>query len=604
MWGGGPQLDVSNPDVVDLMTEKIFQEIEEHPEYRNYSVSQNDNDYYCHCDSCEAINKQEDTPMGAHLRFVNEVARRVAQKYPDKKIGTLSYWYTRKPPKHLKPENNVQIQLADIECCRLHAIDDPNCPKNRAFMNDLLNWSKIAKELYVWTYATDFRYYDLPIPNLKSISKNLKFYAAHRVKGVFEQGNGMTLTGEMSDLRNYVISRCLWNPELDSWELAKEFCALHYGEAAPIIWEYLNFEHDWVGKHGDHPTCFASPKELGLNREFAIKAFGYFNRALTAAENDTIRHRVEKISLTAYRTMLEAGREFYYENGFLKRRFPAGFENTVEKYIELAHKYNLTSANERTPFSEFEKKLKTDYKQGIPALKLENSVWKLIFTPQNNGRMIVMEHKPDGRQLLQMLDNNFMYGAFDEVPGEHMDLSKLKFPFSAKVEKDKIVLTRELSDGSVYQRTIRLSEDEPEKIFCETLIIQKGKKPGTYQFVVHPEFYTGTSTNDSRILSAYVKYNGEWTVYNKGLFADQGPDAHLLVDAKDGAVHAFFNHEKKFGILETYDPSKIEKLRTWWIPGESLINLELLTKEVILQPGEKYSFTYEFEYLYDLNFER
>ena len=564
MWGHGPQLDVSNPEVVDLVTRAVLQEIKEHPGWWNYSVSQNDNDYYCHCDSCEAINSREGTPMGAQLRFVNEVAKRVGEKYPNKKIGTLVYWYTRKPPKHLKPRDNVRIQLADIECCRLHAIDDRNCPKNRSFYKDFMGWSRITKNFYIWTYATDFRYYDLPTPNLKSIGANIKIYAKHHVKGVFEQGNGHGFSGEMSDLRNYVIARCLWNPKLDSWQEAREFCKLHYGRAASIIWNYLKFEHEWVEKHGDHSNCFAFPRRLGLNREFALKAFDYFHRALKVADNDTIRQRVEKISLTAYRSMIEAGAQFLYEKEFLKRRYPRGYEHVVEQYIALAKKYHLTSADERTPWPEFEKRLRSDYIRGIPAAKLENKIWKMIVTPGKNGKMVVMEHKPDGRQLLQMLPNNFMYGAFDEVPGKIMDLSKLKFPFEGKVVGDTLILARRLSDGSVYTRRLWLSAAEPEKIFCRTTLEHRGRKPGTYQLVVHPEFYTGTRTSDSKILSAYIRFSGKWVRYNDGLTADRGPDVYLLVDAKNGGVHAYFNHKKQFGVLETYDPIKVEKLRTWW----------------------------------------
>ncbi|NOY77536.1 MAG: DUF4838 domain-containing protein [Calditrichaeota bacterium] len=597
MWGHGPQLDVSNPEVVRLVTQAVLQEFKEHPDWRNVSVSQNDNDYYCHCDSCNAINQREGTPMGAQLRFVNEVAARVAKVYPNKKIGTLAYWYTRKPPKHLKPRNNVQIQLADIECCRLHPINDPQCPKNKSFYKDFLGWSKITKNLYIWTYATDFRFFDLPTPNLKSIGANLKVYAAHHVKGVFEQGDGHNLSAEMSDLRNYVIARCLWNPRRDSWQEAREFCRMAYGKAAPIIWNYLKFEHDWVNRYGDHPTCFAFPKQLGLNRTFALKAFDYFHRALKAAENETIRRRVEKISLTAYRTMLEAGAEFVYKDGRLKREYPPGYEHVVEQYIALAKKYHLTSAGERHPFPQFEKRLRTDYLQGIPAVKLENAVWKLIVTPKNNGKMVVMEHKPDGRQLLQMLPNNFMYGAFDEVPGKYMDLSKLKIPFKANVKGDTLFLVRRLTDGSVYQRAIWLTPAKPGTIFCRTTIRHNGTKPGTYQLVVHPEFYTGTTSPDSKILSAYVRFKGKWVCYNEGLNADQGPGVHWLVDAKDGGAHAYFNHKDRFGVLETYDPSKIEKLRTWWVPDEALINLELQTRKVTLKKGERFSFTYAFQYL-------
>ncbi len=597
MWGGGPQLDVSNPEVVDLVTQAILKEIEEHPEWRNYSVSQNDNDQYCHCDSCEAINRREGTPMGAHLRFVNQVARRVARKYPNKWIGTLAYWYTRKPPKHIRPAPNVQIQLADIECCRLHAIDDPTCPRNAPFREELEAWSRITRELYIWTYATDFRYYDLPIPNLKSIGRNIQFYASHNVKGVFEQGNGNVLAGEMSDLRNYVIARCLWDPTLDSWSVAKEFCDLYYGKAAPIVWDYLNFEHDWVEKHGDHPTCFANPRMLGLNREFALKAFDFFKRALEAAENDTIRKRVEKISITAYRTMMEAGARFVYRDGRLRREYPPGYENVVQQYIALAHKIGLTSPGEGMSFAEFEERLKEAYIAGIPALKVESPVWKLIAMPGKNGKVVVMEHKPDGRQLLQMLQTNFDYGALDEFPADVVDLSKIRFAYTGSVEGNRLVMRLRLSDGSSIERRIWLSDGRPDEVFCKTTIVHRGAKPRAYQFVVHPEFWTGTSSADWNVLSAYVYLNGHWERYNDSLRAASGPKTHLLIEAVNGGRHAYFNHEAGFGVLETYDPAKFERLRTWWVPDESLINLEILTKRVTLHRGESFSYTYAFQYL-------
>ena len=70
------------------------------------------------------------------------------------------------------------------------------------------------------------------------------------------QANSVSLSGEMSDLRNYVMSRCLWTPGLDSWELVEEFCHLHYQEAAEPILTYLIELHDNAEKMDVHPACF------------------------------------------------------------------------------------------------------------------------------------------------------------------------------------------------------------------------------------------------------------------------------------------------------------------------------------------------------------
>jgi hypothetical protein len=597
MWGGGPEPCVTNPDVIDIVTEAVFKQIEENPHFTNISVSQNDNDAYCRCETCEAINQREGSPMGAHLAFVNTIAERVAQKYPDVKVGTLAYWYTRKPPKTIKPRDNVQIQLANIECCTLHPIDDPNCPKNKSFYEDFMGWSKISDQIYIWTYVTNFRYYDLPFPNLRAIGPNIKFFANHNVKGVFMQSNGGGTSGEMSDLRNYVISRCLWHPELDAWDQVEEFCRLHYGKAAPVILEYLTMLHDDVDANGHHPDCFSKPRDIGLNLEFAKKMFDYFEQALSLAEDEVIRNRVEKISIAAYRTMLEAGRRIEVENGMVKRKFPPKYGDVIERYIQLCHKHQMTMPDERTRFEEFEQVLRNDYARGIPVAVMENDTWRLAIDYRNNGKVVEMLHKPSGRNLLGAFKNNFMYGTIEEWGEQGYDHEAEPNDFQAKIVDNSVLLTQILPDGSSYERKLSLQEDEPQKIFCETTLTHRGKTPKTYQLIVHPEFDTGTNSSDHNMLSGYVKYHNEWVIFNEGLVNDQGPKTRLLIDAKDSGEYAFFNHEGNFGILETYNPAKIDRLRTWWVPGFELFNLELLTKAVELKSGESFSFTYAFEYL-------
>ena len=84
--------------------------------------------------------------MGSQLTFVNSVAERIEKVHHNVKVGTLAYWYTRKPPKTIKPRHNVQIQLCSIECCTLHAIDNPDCEQNQAFCADTNEWGKICND--------------------------------------------------------------------------------------------------------------------------------------------------------------------------------------------------------------------------------------------------------------------------------------------------------------------------------------------------------------------------------------------------------------------------------------------------------------------------
>jgi len=346
--GGGPQLDVTNPDVIKEVAKNAISYLDEHPDIRNISVSQADTARYCRCENCEAINQPEGTPMGANLAFVNAVAELIEQKHPKVKVGTLAYWYTRKAPKTIKPRSNIQIQLCSIECCTLHPIDDPNCEKNRAFCQDMNDWSKVNNDIWVWNYNTNFRYYDLPFPNLRVIGPNVRYFLRNNVKGVFMQANGNGTSGELSDLRNYLISRMLWNPNFDDKAVLEEFVRLNYKSASQPILGYINMFHDNAEKAGLNPGCFPSPADVGLNPEMCDKIMDYFNKALALADDEMVKARVEKASICAYRAMIEAGGDT-----------PASErEAVINRYIDLCQRYNMTMAAETVPASTFFEQLR------------------------------------------------------------------------------------------------------------------------------------------------------------------------------------------------------------------------------------------------------
>jgi len=346
--GGGPQLCVTNPDVIKVAAESAIRYIDEHPGLKNISVSQADTNKYCRCDACEEINQREGTPMGSQLAFVNAVAELVEKAHPDVKVGTLAYWYTRKAPETIRPRHNVQIQLCSIECCTLHPIDDPDCPKNQAFCNDMNDWGKISNDIWVWNYNTNFRAYDLPFPNLRSIGPNVRYFLSNNVKGLFMQANGNGTSGELSELRNYIIAKMIWNPHLDDKAVRDQFIRLHYEGAAQPIMDYIEMLHDNAEKSGLHPGCFPSPADVGLRPEISRKAFDYFEQALSLADDETVRARVEKASICAYRAMIDAG-------GPME---DAERKAIIDQYITLCQRHNMTHAAENKLASVFFEELR------------------------------------------------------------------------------------------------------------------------------------------------------------------------------------------------------------------------------------------------------
>jgi hypothetical protein len=209
-------------------------------------------------------------------------------------------------------------------------------------------WGKICDDIWIWNYNTNFTAYDLPFPNLRSIGPNVRYFLINKGKGVFMQANGNGTSGELSDLRNYVISQLLWNPCLDDQKLIEEFVQLHYKSAAQPILDYIEMLHDNAEESGVHPNCFPKPKEVGLRPEIARKTLDFFNRALELAHDEAVCARVEKASICAYRAMIEAG-------GALTK---VELKSLVDHYIALCQRYDMTYAAEHKESSQFFEKLK------------------------------------------------------------------------------------------------------------------------------------------------------------------------------------------------------------------------------------------------------
>jgi hypothetical protein len=298
------QLCLTNSDVLDITTKYELEYLKTHPEAKNISVSQNDNREYCRCQNCAAIDSCEGSPMGSLLTFVNAIADKTAKAYPDVLVGTLAYQYSRKPPMKIKPRPNVQIQLCSIECCVIHPINDSTCPQNVEFCKDLSSWSEICDNISIWNYNANFSNYRLPCPNLRVVETNIRYFVANNAIGVFMEAVPY-YTAALSDLRTYVMMNLLWDPNRDGEQLMNEFLSLHYGQAVLPISRYINLIHDNAEQRNLHHGCFGKAADYGIDESISKAGLETFKEAMSLADNETIRMRVEKLSICAYRVAIE-----------------------------------------------------------------------------------------------------------------------------------------------------------------------------------------------------------------------------------------------------------------------------------------------------------
>lgn len=278
----GTQLCFSNDEMIAEMVKNARAALRANPHASFLSISQNDWHGFCTCEKCRAIDEEEGSHAASLLRGVNKVAEALEEEFPNLYVETLAYQYTRKPPKITKPRKNVVVRLCSIECTFAQPLSSD---VNSSFRDDLVGWSKIADKLFVWDYATDFAFYLLPFPNYRVLAPNINFYIDHNVVGFFEQGDYQAETGDFVQLRNWVVSKLLWDPSLDPRALAEEFISGYYApELVPIYMKYFDVLSDAVEKSNCYLGIFRTTTADWLDSDSLNQATRLQNEALAVAK--------------------------------------------------------------------------------------------------------------------------------------------------------------------------------------------------------------------------------------------------------------------------------------------------------------------------------
>src|SRR5690606_34784914 len=100
------QLCLSNENVYKIVVSEFKKRMADNPDALYWSISPNDDNGWCTCDKCSAVDNEQGGPAGSLIKFVN----RVAGAFPDHKFTTLAYGYTHKAPR-MKPAANVYVFL-------------------------------------------------------------------------------------------------------------------------------------------------------------------------------------------------------------------------------------------------------------------------------------------------------------------------------------------------------------------------------------------------------------------------------------------------------------------------------------------------------------
>lgn len=341
----------TNEEVYQIAEAELVKRIEANPEVKFWDFSIMDTYFAtCRCKECKKFNKEAGSEMGTLLAFLNRLADASRDDYPDVYLSTLAYQRVKNPPKNMKCAPNLCINVCAFPGTQSYPYSTEGGIKaSREFAERVVEWGKICDNILVWDYVVNFTHLKLPFPNFEFQKENLEFYLENNIRFVFHQGSREPMD-ENAEMRTYLLSRQLWDKDVDLLALAKKYVAVVYGDAAGLVEEYMDTANAAMIESGADLSLYDSPKKHKngyLAPKLTDKYLELTEKMLEVAENSDMVNvkAVEMLRVNAlYAKMTDASWDY--------RAKKAAFE----EFKALSEKYNFTKSGEIVEMSRFVEK--------------------------------------------------------------------------------------------------------------------------------------------------------------------------------------------------------------------------------------------------------
>jgi hypothetical protein len=120
----------------------------------------------------------------------------------------------------------------------------------------------------------------MPVPDFDEFPTSAKLYQKSGVKGVFFQGAyAPGGGGSDAELRSYVMSKCLWNPAVDSDAIVTEWMQGVYGPAAKPMRAWFDVLHAKAREPDKHIFIYDPPTAHYLSVDVIAAGDKFFDEA-------------------------------------------------------------------------------------------------------------------------------------------------------------------------------------------------------------------------------------------------------------------------------------------------------------------------------------
>lgn len=269
------QLCISNQEVTRTAAENINTFLDTNPEVDMVDVWLSDTIQWCQCSDCNemegearpsafSVGRGFDQSLHSHsnsnMKFINQIAGRVAEKHPSVLVQSLAYFFLIDAPTEVKPAPNVMVGFAPINrqpsrdkidrTGYWYPIYDPRHEVNRSRLEEIKKWLQIIDPKRFFTYEYYSHYstalaminrhstaenleQELIDPSRRTfhvysdaISKDIWYYTQLGMEGIG------TEEWDWNEINMYLYPRLAWEPGRSSTSLVEDYCRRAYGQAA------------------------------------------------------------------------------------------------------------------------------------------------------------------------------------------------------------------------------------------------------------------------------------------------------------------------------------------------------------------------------------
>jgi hypothetical protein len=245
--------NLSNPETVQIVAEKMKQYFRQHPSAGSLGISPDDgmprdfnpetvkrNIGFSDVAAREGV-PAEMSASEEWFEWINAVTREINKEFPDRIITTTGYANRYVAPFGVGVDPNVSVMFAAIWSDTLHAYDNPRSWQTVRQGQMLQRWGALNNKVWVYNYDYGMIVSALtPIPQTRKLAHDSPLLKKWGIAGFYDETRDDW--AERGIPSKYLKARLSWNTNADTEALLSDFFTKWYGAAAKpsrAFWDAL-----------------------------------------------------------------------------------------------------------------------------------------------------------------------------------------------------------------------------------------------------------------------------------------------------------------------------------------------------------------------------